>query len=104
MIDNDNQYKERLIRFRKKYRTIARIASAIDLILLFVYLVLSFVYQNVNFNSIVYYILVVITIVVMIVDLVLLIFSVCIDKLIDNLIDSLIAEQDNDSIDNDKDL
>lgn len=88
-----------LIGLKRKYKKIERITLAIDLILLFVYFVLSFVYQSVNFNSVVYFVLVVITGVIMIADLVMLVISWY--KLY--RIDSAIARQEEDASENDND-
>lgn len=98
MTDNNQpNVNNDLIERQKKWKKIERITLAIDLIWLFVFFILSFTYQCVQFNSIVYFVLAVILSVVMASDLVMMFISWC--KLY--RIDSLIERQEEDSTDTD---
>ncbi len=98
MTDNNNQpyVNNDLIERQKNWKKTERITLWIDLVLLFIFIVLSTVKQNTGFNSLVFFVLVVIFGVMMLVDLVILIISWC--KLYH--LNSLISMQENSS-DND---
>lgn len=102
MTDNNKNSKNNLDlnELQKKWKITERITLAIDLALLLIFIVLSIVKQLTDFNSIVYFVLVVIFCVIMLADLVMLFISWY--KLY--RINCLIAEQENDSSDNDDDV
>ena len=102
MINSNDQPKNNyvLIKLKKKWKKTARITLAIDLVLLFAFILLSIVKQLTDFNSIAFFVMVVIFGVIMLADLVMLFISWY--KLY--RINSLIAEQENEIIDSNNDI
>ena len=102
MINNNDQPKNNyvLIKLKKKWKKTERITLAIDLVLLFAFILLSIVKQLTDFNSIAFFVFVVIFGVIMLADLVMLFISWY--KLY--RINSLIAEQENEIIDSNNDI